>query len=541
VKHRIPEGRLPALALVAAVLLGGLRDSAAEPPLQAGSPWAEIRVIDPATGRGVPLVDLETVNKLHFVTDDLGRVAFQEPGLMGREIFFHIRSHGHEFPADGFGFRGLRIVPRAGETVTIELPRTTLAERVCRLTGEGKLRDSILLGRLPLPVAPLPGGVAGQDSVQAVPYGGEIHWFWGDTHRMSYPLGLFRTAGATTPRPDSSAPPIDPIVGMGYRVFTAPATEAEPAGFARAMMPLPERPEGVIWIDGVCVVPDDSGRERMLAHYSRRKGLEEELEQGIAIWDEASATFVVARQLPLDETWRRPSTHALVFDEAGRSWLLFGAPTPNVRVPATLRAVLDPEAYEAFSCASDDGQPRLGPDGAPQWRWQQAFPPTSAADERRWVDTGKLRADQARFLPADAGNEGHHVRLHSGTVAWNRFVQRWILVAGEIGGTTSHLGEVWYAEAEEPTGPFTHAVKILTHDRQSFYNVCHHEFLDRDGGRTIHFEGTYTHDFSGNPLATPRADYNQILYRLDLARAHEALEHATHAPARGAAASPGID
>jgi hypothetical protein len=38
-----------------------------------------------------------------------------------------------------------------------------------------------------------------------------------------------------------------------------------------------------------------------------------------------------------------------------------------------------------------------------------------------------------------------------------------------------------------------------------------------DGGRTIHFEGTYTNDFSGNPYKTPRYNYNQVLYRLDLA------------------------
>ena len=88
-------------------------------------------------------------------------------------------------------------------------------------------------------------------------------------------------------------------------------------------------------------------------------------------------------------------------------------------------------------------------------------------------------------------------------------------MAGEIGGT-SHLGEVWYAEADAPTGPFPVAVKIVTHDRYSFYNVCHHDFLDRDGGRTIHFEGTFTRDFSGNPRPVPRADYNQVLYRLDL-------------------------
>ena len=67
-----------------------------------------------------------------------------------------------------------------------------------------------------------------------------------------------------------------------------------------------------------------------------------------------------------------------------------------------------------------------------------------------------------------------------------------------------------------PVWPFSTAVKIATHDRQTFYNVGHHAFLDRDGGKTIHFEGTYTNDFSGNPEKTPRYNYNQVLYRLDL-------------------------
>ncbi|MBI3860545.1 MAG: hypothetical protein HY290_01470, partial [Planctomycetia bacterium] len=36
-------------------------------------------------------------------------------------------------------------------------------------------------------------------------------------------------------------------------------------------------------------------------------------------------------------------------------------------------------------------------------------------------------------------------------------------------------------------------------------------------GRQIFFEGTYTHTFSGNPHeTTPRYEYNQVMYRLDL-------------------------
>ena len=45
----------------------------------------------------------------------------------------------------------------------------------------------------------------------------------------------------------------------------------------------------------------------------------------------------------------------------------------------------------------------------------------------------------------------------------------------------------------------------------------HQPYFDQDGGRTIYFEGTYTHTFSGNSDQTPRYDYNQIMYRLDLA------------------------
>jgi len=45
----------------------------------------------------------------------------------------------------------------------------------------------------------------------------------------------------------------------------------------------------------------------------------------------------------------------------------------------------------------------------------------------------------------------------------------------------------------------------------------HHSYFDAEGGRIIYFEGTYTHTFSGNPVPTPRYDYNQIMYRLDLA------------------------
>lgn len=320
-------------------------------------------------------------------------------------------------------------------------------------------------------------------------------------------------AGATTPVLDVSNPSTDPADGIAYEYFV------DKSGFTRAMMPLKERPEGVIWVGAVFVVTDADGTEKLLGHYSRRKGLEGEYEQGIAVFNEKDEIFESARQLPLNETWRHPSGHPIVYEEGGVKWLLFGSPTPNVRVPADLNDVLDPAKYEAFTCAKSDTdatEPDIDKDGKPRWRWQKDLPPTDSKTEQQWVKDGKLKPEHARFCPADSAMPEDRVILHSGSVRWNNYRKRWVLLAGQIFGKSSMLGEAWYSEALHPTGPFSKAVRVITHDRQTFYNVCHHSFLDRDNGRAIYFEGTYTNTFSGNPERTPRYDYNQVLYRLDL-------------------------
>jgi hypothetical protein len=62
-----------------------------------------------------------------------------------------------------------------------------------------------------------------------------------------------------------------------------------------------------------------------------------------------------------------------------------------------------------------------------------------------------------------------------------------------------------------------YARKIVTHDKYTFYNPMQHPYFDQDGGRVIYFEGTYSKTFSGSEKKpTPRYDYNQIMYRLNL-------------------------
>ena len=135
-----------------------------------------------------------------------------------------------------------------------------------------------------------------------------------------------------------------------------------------------------------------------------------------------------------------------------------------------------------------------------------------------------MKPGVARYAFHDAKKRA--VVIHGASIAFNAYRKKWILIGVEQDhkATPSYLGEVWYAESDTPTGPWPKAVRIATHPRYSFYNPRHHPFLDEDGGRVITFEGTYTQTFSGNPTPTPRYEYNQLMYRLDLAdeigRAH---------------------
>ena len=289
-----------------------------------------VEIVDEATGRGVPLVELETMDNQLYVTDSAGRVAFHEPGQMGIPVWFSMRSHGYEFPTDGFGMTGQRFTTLPGGQAVMKIKRLNIAERLCRLTGQGIYRDSVLLGeKVPLAEPLTDGGVVGQDSVQSVVYRGRIFWLWGDTMRLSYPLGNFRTVCAWSDLPEKGGLP--PDQGVNFHYFT------DKDGFAKEMCPL-ERKEGVVWLFGLAVVQDDTGAERLIAHYSRRGGLSKEFEHGIAVFNDQTEIFERATTLPLAETWRAPRGRVTPVHESDTDWLYFGdAGALGLRVPAKFR------------------------------------------------------------------------------------------------------------------------------------------------------------------------------------------------------------
>lgn len=431
-------------------------------PAGAGSP-CRIEITDSESGWPVPLVELKTTHGVKFVSDNAGIVAFDLPELLGRETWLEVRSHGYSVAADGFGMRGVRFTPQEGGTYHIKVNRGNIARRLGRLTGAGLFAESVKCG---LPGGGEESGVLGSDSVQNAVYRGKLFWAWGDTSLAHYPLGIFDMTSATTALQPLTS--FEPPLRLAFDYFRD--DKSRPRGVAK--MP----GDGPTWLDGYVSLPDGSGKEHLVATYIKVRHYLEAYECGLCVWDDSTSAFQQERVVwtKSEKTPGRPPVptgHPASWkDEAGRPWIYFGNPLPVLRCPAT---------FESWKDSST---------------WEPLTPQATLSDA--------------------AG--GPLVTPHTGSIAWNGFRKCWVTVFMQAKGKPSAFGELWYAEAPAPIGPWGKAVKILTHENYTFYNPRIHPEMTPEDSPMLLFEGTYTAEFADRPEPTPRWNYNQVLYRLDL-------------------------
>ncbi len=449
------------IAVVALLQAAGLRALTAEERSLPGAP-CRIEVLEKGSGWPVPLIELRTTDNLRLVSDNAGLIACDAPELMGRQTWFEVIGHGYEVPKDGFGYHGVRLTPLAGATLTVEVTRTCIAKRIGRLTGGGMFADSQRLGGA---LDWRESGITGCDSVQCVRYHDRLLWLWGDSNIFSYPLGIFSSSGAQSalPSPEALVPPLR----LRFDYFL------DEQGRPRGISPIPG--DGPTWVFGMAVLPDHAGKEHLIGCYAKIRGSLEAYEVGLTAWSDEHQRFerttvIWSKSGSTPRPKAVPDGQAVPWsDPAGKAWLLFGNPFPYLRCPATFEAWQDPSTWQAME---------------PQ------ATVTSAA--------------------------GALITPHTGCISWNAWRKRWVAVFVERGGSSSFLGELWYAEAEQPSGPWGTAVKVLSHDHYTFYNPRLHPEFAQAGKPSIYFEGSYNTLFTDHQAPTPRYDYNQILYRLDL-------------------------
>ncbi len=474
---------------------------------QAETRFFQIRAIDAETGRGIPLVFLKTVNNIQHVSDSAGYVAFHEPGLMNQRVFFFVSSDGYEFPKDGFGFAGTTLNVVEGGKAVIQLKRKNIAERLYRVTGAGIYRDSILLNQKPpIEKRVINANVLGSDSVISTIYNDKIYWFWGDTNRPGYPLGNFHVPGAISDLPGDQTLPIHDGINLTYFVDKQKKFAKE-----TAKMPGP----GPTWVFGLTTLRQD-GVEQMLATYNKVKPPLEIYERGVIRFDKAREQFKKLKAFP-EGTQLFASGHPVKQIDDGVEYLYFPHPYPLTRVRASVKDYQNPNSYQTYTClkegsTKDDLEIELNENGAPKFEWKPNTIPWSGKLQTKLINVGKLDVKDAILKTIDI-ETGNDISLHGSSVYFNEFRNRWIMIALEQFGT-SPLGEIWYLESKSLHGPWARARKIVSHEKYSFYNPKQHPMFAHDN--YIYFEGTYTTMFSKESTPTPRYNYNQVMYRLDL-------------------------
>ena len=422
-----------------------------------------IDVVDESNGWPVPMVELRTTHNVRFVSDNAGIIAFDLPELMGKKTWFTVEGHGYYVPKDGFGFSGVRLTPLPGKRLTLKVKRRLPGKRLGRITGCGIFGESQKLG---LEKGWKEQGIMGCDSVQNALLSGRLFWLWGDTKMPGYALGLFDVVGATTALQPLKS--FKPPVRLRYDYFTGKA------GVPRVIGKMPG--SGPTWIGGTISLPDKTGKKHLVGTYVKVKPPMTIYEIGMCVWDNSLKKFKLHRVLWNDKLKMIkpkiiPNGHPVRWtDKTGKKWILTGVGFPDMKFPATFEGWNNPKA---------------------------------------WQPVKKLKT----FYSI---SDNEVIKSHACSIAWNAYRGKWVAIFSQVNSKKTFLGEVWYAEAKSPLGPWSKAIKVVTHNNYTIYNPKIHPGFTPKGSPILLFEGTYTATFARKARITPRYDYNQVLYRLDL-------------------------
>ena len=486
----------PAATCQMAVVTG----ASAPAPIPTPAQMFRINVVDSQSNRGVPLAQVTSPNATVYA-DSAGIVAFYDPALMGTTVHFDIAAHGYTSTA-------VNLTTTPGGSGQVTMSRAMIAERMYRITGGGIYRDSVLLGLSPPLANPVINGrVFGQDGGTGVVYQNKVFWLWGDTTRPSHPLGNFKTTGARSDLPGQGG--LDPATGVNLTYYLNPQSSE---GFVKSLCTVPNPPNDtnsyVCWMGGLSTATDAQSTERLYATYNL--GGFTPVKTGWAKFNDTTSVF---EQLSLFTGSEAviPGGHTFKVRHGSTAYLYTGQP---MRIVATEAAILDTANYQAFTAFVQGSTSQIdrNPDGTIRYGWKTGTPPISAS-----VGGNLIASNERLYDQMQDPDTGVKFNPHSYTIDWNSYRRRWVRIQAEAPYFID--GDNWFLEADTPMGPWVYAHKVVLHNGYNTYNPQYHPFFDKQGGREIYFELTYTNWLSATPVPTPRYNYNQIMFRLDLANA----------------------
>lgn len=490
------RGFLPKLSLVILLLF----ISCAKIPDQQ---FFKIKVIDADTGSGIPMVTLSPLTRAKYITDSNGYIAMNEPSLMGKSIYFQVKSDGYSYPMGADGRHAVTLDCVAGDSATVKMNRINVAERLYRATGADIYKDSYELGEhVPIKNPMLNANIFGQDSNLATLYQGNIFWIWGDSFLPHQYHGNFAVAGATSRFPSKGG--LDPNIGVNYDYIL------DENGSTKPMINLEKL--GYVWFDWIMNIQHE-GKETLVAKYANVNSHFANYERGIAVFNDEKQVFESIKQIDEWMPYPHNCNHPFKGKEKGEEYFYLTSEFNFQRVLPVLDSLIKPTAYESFTCLKpgtkfDLNNLQLDRDAAGKliYDWKKNTDFIDLRRQNKLVDLGEINKSEGWIQLRDV-NTGEIISdAGKGSVFWNEYRQKWVLISGKK--------NIWYAEADTPVGPWTYARNVACH-KSFLYNPTQHPFFDEEGGKSIFFEGTFT-KFMSQEEIVPKYDYNQLMYKLSL-------------------------
>lgn len=466
-------------------------------PVPTPAQMFRITVVDSVSNRGVPIAEVRSPNETYYV-DSGGVVAFYDAALMGTSVHFDLAAHG-------YAAASTNLPSTPGGSAQVSLVRTMVAERLYRITGGGNYRDTVLMGLTPPTANPVINGrVFGQDGGIGQVYQNKIFWLWGDTTKPSGPLGNFKTTCATSDLPGQGG--LDPAIGVNLSYYLDPGSSE---GFVKQMCAISNPPGNtnplVCWMGALSTATNAQSTEKLYATYNL--GGFTPAKTGWARFNDATTVFDELSVFTGSEAVT-PGGHTFKVRHGSTPYLYAGNP---MRLGATEAAILNTAGYEAFTAFVQGSTTQIdrNPDGTIRYTWKTGTKTISAS-----LGGSLIASNERLYGHLQDPDTGFHFNPHAYTIDWNPYRRRYLRITGEAPFFIN--GDNWFTEADTPMGPWVYSREVVTHNNYNTYNPIYHPFLDRLGGREMIFEITYTNWLAAVP-PTPRHNYNQVMYRLDLA------------------------
>ncbi len=468
----------------------------------------QIQFLDSINLKPVPLVKLELGNKQTFFSDNDGNVSIDNPDFYGCRLKFNINGSGYIYPEKDFwGDTAIYPTVQKGKKLTVKLDRKCLAQRVFRITGAGKYKDSILLGLTPTNIVETDGQIFGQDSLVAAPFTDKLYCFWGDT--IGYSNFNFSASGGVIDLKNNP----DPEKKLKISYFCSED------GFAKKMVDTGLR--GFTWIEYVLpVYNEEYGKKILLAKYVHHQSLEVAVESGFAIFSTKENRFKIFKREKSSKVHK--CAHPFPgFLKNKKGYFL----QPWEFVEDNFASVIKEREHWFLTCLDEVSKKISGKsisiegknyvvrrtaEGKASFFWKKGGIPVDPVLQNKLLEVKVLNKSDLWYCPKVFGGEDI-INNFNGSIFWSTFKNRWAAIF-----QGNQPGEIFYSESDNVSGPWRVAIKVAEHPFYNLYNPITHPWFEKNGGREIFFEGTLTNYFSGNQVPYPGIDYNQVMYKLDL-------------------------